>query len=474
MDYFQRIKVKDALAAQGESSNATLLGWVRTKRISKNVAFLEVNDGSTLVNLQLVLTPAEFPQLEEIQVGAAVKAVGDLVHSQGGKQQWELLVKELWMIGPCGDDYPIQKKQHSLEYLREIAHLRPRTNTFGVINRFRSKMAYGVHRYFQQKGFTYVHTPLITTNDGEGAGEMFTITTLDLNRCGIPEMKGEADSKRISDQTKAMFQEDFFGAHTYVAVTGQLEAEAMATSLGDVYTFGPCFRAENSNTYRHLAEFWMVEPEMAFCELSENMQVMEDFIKYLCRYALEECQEEMLFFHQWVDDTRLETVKALADSTIGVVTYTDAISILQKAEWEFAYPVEWGMDLKSEHERYLTEEHFKQPMMVTDYPKEIKPFYARMNEDGKTVAAVDLLVPQIGEIIGGSQREERYERLSERIAELGMEDDVLEWYLELRRWGSVPHSGFGLGFERMLMYFSGVKNIRDVIAFPRTPNNARF
>lgn len=485
MHYFDRMKVKEALAVRGECSNVIVLGWVRTKRVSKHVAFLEVNDGSTLANLQLVFALSEFPHLSEINIGTAVKAIGDLVRSQGGKQLWEMQVKELAVVGVCAEDFPIQKKQHSFEYLREIAHLRPRTNTFGVINRFRSKMAYGIHQYFQSKGFAYVHSPLITTNDGEGAGEMFTVTTLDLDGlCNIHEDGGATEERDIrltegndrlsSSQGADSVQEDFFGVHTYMAVTGQLEAEAFATALGDVYTFGPCFRAENSNTYRHLAEFWMVEPEMAFCDLRENMRVMEEFIKYLCHYALEECQEEMQFFHQWIDDTRLQTLEELANSSFGVVTYTEAVEILQRAPREFEYPVEWGMDLKSEHERYLTEEYFKQPMMVTDYPREIKPFYARLNEDGKTVAAVDLLVPQVGEIIGGSQREERYDKLAKRMEEMEMAEDKMGWYLELRRWGSVSHSGFGLGFERMLMYLSGIKNIRDVIAFPRTPKNAKF
>lgn len=459
MHYFARLKVKEALGSGGERANAVVLGWVKTKRVSKHVAFLEINDGSTLANLQLVFTPSEFPQLGQINIGTAVKAVGDLVSSEGGKQRWEMRVKELSLVGLCDEEYPIQKKQHSLEYLREIVHLRPRTNTFGVVNRFRSKMAYAIHTYFQERGFFYIQSPLITTNDGEGAGEIFTVTTLDPT-----QWSGGEDC----------FSEDFFGAHTYLTVTGQLEGEALAMALGDVYTFGPCFRAENSNTYRHLAEFWMIEPEMAFCDLAENMKVMEDFVKYLCRYALEQCQEEMQFFHRWVDDTRLQTLETLIHSECGAVTYTEAIEILLRAPNGFEFPVAWGMDLKSEHERYLTEVYFKRPMMVTDYPKEIKPFYARLNEDGRTVAAVDLLVPQIGEIIGGSQREERYPSLEQRLSALRMEEAKLDWYLELRRWGSVPHSGFGLGFERMLMYLSGMKNIRDVISFPRIPKNAKF
>ncbi len=463
MDYFKRLKVKVALQSQEPQEGVIILGWIRTKRVSKHVAFLEINDGSTLLNLQLVLDPAEFSILDEISIGTAIKAVGDLVKSQGGKQQWELQVHKLDLVGSCTDDYPIQKKHHSFEYLREIAHLRPRTNTFGVVNRFRSKISYAIHTFFQERGFNYIHTPLITTNDGEGAGEMFTITNFDLNE--------------ISETSKPVdFTEDFFGNHTYMTVTGQLEAEAMASAIGDVYTFGPIFRAEKSNTYRHLAEFWMIEPEMAFCNLEENMQVMEEFIKYLCQYALDHCQEEMLFFDKWIDQshTRIKTLEEIVNSQFGVVTYTDAIKILKDSGKDFEYPVEWGVDLKSEHERYLTEEYFKQPMMVINYPKELKPFYARLNDDGKTVAAVDMLVPQIGEIIGGSQREERYDLLVERMQKMGIEPEELQWFVDLRRWGSVPHSGFGLGLERMLLYMSGIKNIRDVIPFPRTPKNAKF
>lgn len=463
MYYFERLKVKEALKVEQSQEKVTILGWIRTKRVSKNVSFLEVNDGSSLANLQLVLASGDFPTLGQITIGTAVKVVGDLVKSQGGKQAWELQVQELEIVGTCPDDYPIQKKRHSFEYLREIAHLRPRTNTFSVVNRFRSKISYAIHSFFQESGFYYVHTPLITTNDGEGAGEMFTITNFDLEEL-------------VKSKDGVSFSEDFFGEKTFLTVTGQLEAEAMASAIGDVYTFGPIFRAENSNTYRHLAEFWMVEPEMAFCTLEENMQVMVEFVKYICRYALDHCQEEMQFFDQWIDPshTRIETLESLVDADFGVVTYTEAIEILQAASREFDFPVEWGIDLKSEHERYLTEEYFKQPMMVTNYPKEIKPFYARLNDDGKTVAAVDMLVPQIGEIIGGSQREERYDILTTRMREFEIESEKMEWYADLRRWGSVPHSGFGLGLERMLMFMSGIKNIRDVIPFPRTPKSAKF
>ncbi|AZR72112.1 asparagine--tRNA ligase [Anoxybacter fermentans] len=463
MHYFERTKVRDALRAEKPQEDVIILGWVRTKRVSKNVAFLEVNDGSTLANLQLVLEPDKFPILDEVNTGTSIKATGDLVESKGGKQAWEVQVKTLEIIGHCPQDYPLQKKRHSFEFLREIAHIRPRTNTFGVVNRFRSKMAYAVHKFFQERGFYYVHTPIITASDCEGAGEMFRVTTFDLNK--VPMTDGHVD-----------FRQDFFGQETSLTVSGQLEAELLATAIGDVYTFGPTFRAENSNTSRHLAEFWMIEPEMAFCDLEENMKIIEEFLKYLCQYALDNCQEEMQFFNKWIDKThtRIQTLEEIVNSDFGVITYTEAIEILKKADRKFEFPVEWGLDLQSEHERYLTEEYFKRPMMVIDYPKDIKAFYMRLNDDNKTVRAVDVLVPQVGEIVGGSQREERLDKLIQRMEELGMDIEGMQWYLDIRRWGSVPHSGFGLGFERILMYMSGISNIRDVIPFPRTPGNAKF
>lgn len=462
MHYFERTKVRDALAEKKAQENVIVLGWVRTKRVSKNVAFIEVNDGSTLANLQLVLEPEKFPVLEEVNTGTSIKAVGNLVESHG-KQPVELQVEVLEVVGDCPQDYPMQKKRHSMEFLREIAHLRPRTNTFGVMNRFRSKMAYAVHQFFQEHGFYYVHTPVITASDCEGAGEMFRITSFDLDK--VPMADGHVD-----------FSQDFFGQETALTVSGQLEAELLATAIGDVYTFAPTFRAENSNTSRHLSEFWMIEPEMAFCDLEENMKIIESFLKHLCRYALDHCKEEMEFFDKWIDKThtRIKTLEELANSEFGVVTYTEAIEILEKADRTFEFPVKWGCDLQSEHERYLTEEHFKKPMMVVDYPKDIKAFYMRVNEDNKTVRAVDVLVPQVGEIIGGSQREERLDVLMKRMEELDMDAEEIQWYLDIRRWGSVPHSGFGMGFERILMYMSGLSNIRDVIAFPRTPGNAKF
>ncbi|MDI3547117.1 MAG: asparaginyl-tRNA synthetase [Halanaerobiales bacterium] len=463
MDYFKRTKIKDILAKNiGDYSDVIVLGWVRTKRVSKNIAFLEINDGSTLFNLQIViLEPGKFP-LDEINTGASLRIVGYLEEVEGREQSIEMKAKEIEIVGESPADYLLQKKRHSFEFLREIAHLRPRTNTFGVVNRFRNKMAYAVHKFFQERGFQYIHTPIITTSDAEGAGEVFSVTTLDPEN---PPLTGEG---------KVDFSQDFFGEKAGLTVSGQLEAELLACALGDVYTFGPTFRAENSNTSRHAAEFWMIEPEMAFCDLKEMMVIIEDFIKYLFRYALEEAEEEMAFFNKWIDKGRIKTIKEIAEADFGHVTYTEAIEILKKADADFEYPVEWGIDLQSEHERYLTEKHFKKPIMVTDYPKDIKAFYMRLNDDNKTVAAVDCLVPQVGEIIGGSQREERYDVLARRMEENGMNIDNYRWFLDIRKYGTVPHSGFGLGFERLLMYISGMSNIRDIIPFPRTPGNAKF
>lgn len=465
MDYFKRKKVKDVLTKELEdTSNVTVLGWVRTKRVSKNIAFIEINDGSTLKNLQVViLNPDEFEVLAEINTGTSLKIVGYLEEVKGREQSVEMKAKEIELIGDCPSDYELQKKRHSFEYLREIAHLRPRTNTFGVMNRFRSKMSYAVHKFFQKRGFNYIHTPIITANDTEGAGELFRVTNFDLANLPLTD-KGEVD-----------FSQDFFNEETGLTVSGQLEAEVLATALGDVYTFGPTFRAENSNTTRHAAEFWMIEPEMAFCDLDENMQLIEEFLKYLFNYALEECAEEMAFFDRWIaEDNRIENLKKIINSDFAQISYTEAVEILTVADKEFDYQVEWGIDLQTEHERYLTEEHFNKPVMVTDYPKDIKAFYMRLNDDQKTVRAVDCLVPGVGEIIGGSQREERYDVLVQMMEEDGMELEQYDWFLDLRKYGTVPHSGFGLGFERILMYISGMKNIRDVISFPRTPGNAKF
>lgn len=463
MDYFNRKKIKDILAGDIEDySNVTVMGWVRTKRVSKNIAFLEINDGSCLANIQVViLEPDKFP-LDDINTGASLRLKGYLEEVKGREQSIEMKAEEIEIIGSAPDDYLLQKKRHSFEFLREIAHLRPRTNTFGVVNRFRNKMSHAVHKFFQEKGFQYIHAPIITTSDAEGAGEVFRVTTLDPQSPPHKE-NGEVD-----------FSQDFFGEEAGLTVSGQLEAELLSSALGDVYTFGPTFRAENSNTSRHASEFWMIEPEMAFCNLEEMMVIIEDFIKYLFNYALNEAKEEMEFFNKWIDKGRIETLKKIVEADFGHVTYTEAIDILTKADVDFEYPVSWGIDLQSEHERYLTEKHFKKPIMVTDYPKEIKAFYMRLNDDNKTVGAVDCLVPKVGEIIGGSQREERYDVLLNRMKETGMDPESYNWFLDIRKYGTVPHSGFGLGFERILMYISGMSNIRDVIPFPRTPGSAKF
>jgi asparaginyl-tRNA synthetase len=438
------------------------MGWVRTKRVSKNIAFIEINDGSSLKNLQLViLNPDEHP-LGEINTGASIKVKGYIDQVEGREQDVEMKAEEIEIIGEAPEDFILQKKRHSFEFLREIAHLRARTNTFGVVNRFRSKMSYAIHNYFYNKDFKYIHTPIITSGDAEGAGEIFKVTTFDI------------DNPPKTDSGEIDFSQDFFARETGLTVSGQLEAELLATALGDVYTFGPTFRAENSNTSRHASEFWMIEPEMAFCNLDEMMTLMEDFIKNLFKFALEEAEEEMDFFNQWIDEGRREMIEKIIEADFGRITYTEAIEILENSGQDFEYPVSWGVDLQSEHERYLTEEHFKKPIMVKDYPKEIKAFYMRQNDDGKTVAAVDCLVPGVGEIVGGSQREERYEKLKSRMEELNMDLEKYQWFLDIRKYGSVPHSGFGLGFERLLMYLSGMQNIRDVISFPRTPGNAEF
>jgi len=463
MDYFEREKINDVVNKNFNSKkDVIVLGWVRTKRVSKNIAFLEINDGSTVKNLQIViLEPESFP-LSDISNGASVKIKGYLEEVEGREQEIEMKAEKIEVIGKSPEDYPLQKKEHTNEFLREIAHLRPRSDTFGAINRFRSKIAYGIHKFYQEKDFHYIHAPIITTGDAEGAGDLFSVTSLDFS--DIPkDDKGNVD-----------FSQDFFGEKAGLTVSGQLEAELLATSLGDVYTFGPTFRAENSNTSRHASEFWMVEPEMAFCNLEEMMDLIEEFIKYLFQFALDEAAEEMEFFRKNINKNRIETIKNIIDSDFGRISYTEAINILKETDQDFEFPVEWGNDLQSEHERYLTEKHFEKPIMVTDYPKNIKSFYMRLNDDQKTVAAVDCLVPQVGEIIGGSQREEREEVLINRMKEDNMDIEKYDWFVDIRTYGTVPHSGFGLGFERALMYLSGISNIRDVIPFPRTPGNAKF
>ncbi|MGP3777423.1 asparagine--tRNA ligase [Halanaerobium saccharolyticum] len=463
MNYFERKKIKDILEDKIDSyQDVIVMGWVRTKRVSKNIAFIEINDGSALKNLQLVILDPDAHPLAEINTGASIKVKGYIDKVEGREQDVEMKAEEIEVIGEAPEDFILQKKRHSFEFLREIAHLRARTNTFGVVNRFRSKMSYAVHNYFYNKDFKYIHTPIITSGDAEGAGEVFKVSTLNFENLPRTE-KGEID-----------YSQDFFAQETGLTVSGQLEAELLATALGDVYTFGPTFRAENSNTSRHASEFWMIEPEMAFCNLDEMMTLMEDFIKNLFKFALEEAEEEMDFFNQWIDEGRREMIENIIEADFGRITYTEAIEILGNSDQDFEYPVSWGVDLQSEHERYLTEEHFKKPIMVKDYPKEIKAFYMRQNDDGKTVAAVDCLVPGVGEIVGGSQREERYDKLKSRMEEMNMDLEKYDWFLDIRKYGSVPHSGFGLGFERLLMYLSGMQNIRDVISFPRTPGNAKF
>ena len=441
-----------------------LAGWVRTIRTSKNFGFIELNDGGYFKNLQIVFedTLENFEAVSKLTVGTALVVEGLLVESPGAKQPFELKAKSVTVEGSCPSDYPLQKKRHSFEYLRTIAHLRPRTNTFSAVFRTRSVVAYAIHKYFQEHQFVYVQTPIITGSDCEGAGEMFQLTTLDLNN--VPKTEdGAIDYSR-----------DFFGKEANLTVSGQLNAETYCMAFKNVYTFGPTFRAENSNTARHAAEFWMVEPEIAFADLEDDMCLAEDMTKYVIQYCLDNLPEEMAFFNQFVDKGLLERLQHILDSNFGRVTYTEAVEILQASGVQFDYPVEWGIDLQTEHERYLTEQHFKRPVFVTDYPKDIKAFYMRLNDDQKTVAAMDLLVPGIGEIIGGSQREERLDYLEKRIDELHLNREDYWWYLDLRKYGGTRHAGFGMGFERLIMYLTGMSNIRDVIAFPRVTKSAEF
>jgi len=463
----KRVRIKelwnDAAAFAGK--NITVCGWARTIRDMKNFGFLELNDGSAFKGVQVVLSRDALDNYDEIvkqNVGAAFIAEGELVLTPDAPQPFELKASSVAVEGVSAPDYPLQKKRHSVEYLRTIQHLRPRTNLFSATFRVRSVAAQAVHDFFQSRGFVYVQTPIITGSDAEGAGEMFQVTTLDLNN--LPRTPDGAVD----------YSKDFFGKHTSLTVSGQLNAENFAMAFGDVYTFGPTFRAENSNTQRHAAEFWMIEPEMAFCDLEGDLEVMEAMVKYIIATVLEKCPQEIAFFNQFVDKGLKERLEHVRDSAFGRVTYTEAVELLQKSGKKFDYPVSWGIDLQTEHERYLTEEIFKKPVFVTDYPREIKAFYMRLNDDGKTVAAADCLVPGIGEIIGGSQREERLELLTARIRELGMKEEDYWWYLDLRRYGSCRHAGFGLGFERMVMYLTGVSNIRDVELHPRTVGNAEF
>lgn len=439
-------------------------GWVRTIRDSKAFAFIELNDGTFFKNLQIVLEDKleNFNEVVKLNVGSSLIAEGILVKSPGAKQPFELQATKVEVAGFSSPDYPLQKKRHSFEYLRTIAHLRPRTNTFSAVFRVRSLAAYAVHRFFQERGFVYVHTPIITGSDCEGAGQMFRVTTLDPEN--LPRDK----------EGKIDYSKDFFGRMTNLTVSGQLAVETYCMAFRNVYTFGPTFRAENSNTPRHAAEFWMIEPEMAFADLQDDMELAEDMIKYLIRYCLENAPEEMEFFQKFIDQNLFAKLDNVVNSEFGRLTYTEAIEILAKENPGFEYPVEWGCDLQTEHERFLTEKVFKKPVFVTGYPKEIKAFYMRLNDDQKTVAAMDLLVPGVGEIIGGSQREERLDKLEQRMAELGLKQEDYWWYLDLRKYGGTVHSGFGLGFERFIMYITGITNIRDVISFPRTVRSADF
>ena len=463
----KRIKVKDLLKCEA-GLKVTVKGWVRTKRGNKNVAFIALNDGSTINNIQIVVDKAAFEEalLAKITTGAAIRVSGDLVESVGSGQNVEIQAAEIEIYGECDPmRYPLQKKDTSFEYLRTVAHMRPRTNTFGAILRVRNQMAFAIHKFFNEKGFVYLHTPLITASDCEGAGQMFKVTTLDLENVHRNK-KGEVD-----------YTKDFFGKETSLTVSGQLEGELGATALGEIYTFGPTFRAENSNTPRHLAEFWMIEPEMAFYDIKDNMDLAEEFIKYLVKHALDNCYDDIKFLNDRYDNELLSRLEGVADTEFVRLPYTEGIKILEEAianGTKFEYPVGWGTDLQSEHERFLVEQHFKKPVILTDYPKDIKAFYMKQNEDGKTVRAMDVLFPKIGEIIGGSEREASLEKLENRIQELGMSRRGLEWYIDTRRFGSVPHSGFGLGFERLLLFVTGMSNIRDVIPFPRTPKNAEF
>ena len=462
-----RTKVKDLLE-MGAGREVLAKGWVRTKRGNKEIAFIALNDGSTIKNIQIVVDKNEKmePVLAQIGTGACIGVYGTLVESVGSGQAVEIKAEEITVYGTCDPmRYPLQKKDTSFEYLRTVAHLRPRTNTFGAIYRLRSQMAYAIHEYFHSKGFVYLHTPLITESDCEGAGQMFQVTTLPLEN--IPrDKKGRID-----------YGKDFFGKQTSLTVSGQLEGELGATALGEIYTFGPTFRAENSNTPRHLAEFWMIEPEMAFYDINDNMDLAEDFIKHLVSYALEHCMDDIQFLNDRYDPELVERLRGVIGTEFVRLEYTEGIRILEEAVKngvQFEYPVAWGIDLQSEHERYLVEKHFGKPVILTGYPKDIKAFYMKQNEDGKTVRAMDVLFPKIGEIIGGSEREADLAKLEKRIDELQMSRKNLEWYIDTRRFGSCPHSGFGLGFERLLLFITGMSNIRDVIPFPRTPKNAEF
>ena len=461
----KRIKITDLYSPDMIGKEVDVMGWVRTRRGNKHVQFVALNDGSTIRSVQIVFDMTLFSDddLRPVTTGSAIHVKGLLVESQGRGQSCEVQAQTLEVFGTADPaTYPLQKKGHSLEFLREIAHLRPRTNTFGAVLRIRSALAFAIHKFFQERGFYYLNTPLITASDCEGAGAMFQVTTLDI-----------ANPPR-DEEGRVDYSADFFGKPTALTVSGQLEGELGATALGAIYTFGPTFRAENSNTPRHLSEFWMIEPEVAFIDIADNMDLAEDFIKYCISYALDRCHDDIEFLSQMYDQELEARLRSIVDSTFVRLTYTDGVKILQESGRKFEFPVSWGIDLQSEHERYLVEEHFKCPVILTDYPKDIKAFYMKLNDDGRTVRAMDVLFPKIGEIIGGSEREASYEKLQQRIEELNIPMKDMWWYLDTRRYGTVPHAGFGLGFERLVLFVTGMTNIRDVIPFPRTPNNAEF
>ena len=462
----KRSRIAKILTGDDVGAKVTVEGWVRTKRESKGgFSFIEVNDGSCMANLQVIAEenlPNYRDEVLKLQTGCALRVTGTVVESPAKGQSVELRAEAIDVLGWSDpESYPLQKKRHSFEFLRTIAHLRPRTNTFGAVARVRNAVSFAIHTFFQERGFLYVHTPIITGSDCEGAGALFKVTALDLEH--VPTVEGQVD-----------FSKDFFGSQANLTVSGQLEAEVYALALGDVYTFGPTFRAENSNTPRHLAEFWMVEPEMAFCDLDGNVELATDFLKFVFSYVLDHCREDMEFFKRFIDSSCVDTLEKLISQDFKRLTYTEAVEILLKSKEAFEFPVDWGSDIQAEHEKYLCEKVFQGPLVLTDYPRTIKPFYMKVNEDGKTVRAMDVLVPKIGEIIGGSQREDDYDTLLERMKELNINLDAYWWYIDLRRFGSVPHSGFGLGFERLVQFITGMTNIRDVIPFPRTPGNVSF
>ncbi len=465
MKQLRRTTIAEALKSTQTGVEVNVKGWVRTRRGNKNVNFVALNDGTTINNIQIVVDIAQFGEefLKPITTGACINVNGMLVESQGQGQSVEIQATEIEIYGIAdAATYPLQKKGHSLEFLREIAHLRPRTNTFGAVFRMRHHMSYAIHKYFNDRGFFYFHTPIITASDAEGAGAMFEVTTFDAN------------NPPRNEEGKVDYTQDFFGRQTNLTVSGQLEGELGAMALGAIYTFGPTFRAENSNTPRHLAEFWMIEPEVAFNDITDNMNLAEDFLKYLIRYALDNCMEDIEFLAKMYDNELVDRLKFVVENDFVRLSYTEGVKILEESGQKFEFPVHWGTDLQSEHERYLVEKHFRRPVILTDYPREIKSFYMKQNDDGKTVRAMDVLFPKIGEIIGGSEREDDYDKLMQRVDEIGMNIDPIWWYLEIRKFGTAPHAGFGLGFERLMLFVTGMTNIRDVIPFPRTPNNAEF